>query len=189
MSTIRDVKLAHLKGQNGSLGIFDAHLEFRDLQADETLETAVIISLFTDRRADVTDPLPLNETFRRGWWGDSYAEIQGDQIGSHLWLLQREKTTQETLNRTKEYSLEALAWLTEDGIAESVQVNTSWVNKIQGVMAIEVLIQRLNGTRERYNLLWNRLLYGEPSTAIAKRKIIENGNDFLSTDDGQMLEI
>ncbi len=189
MSVIRDVKLAHLKGQNETLGIFDTHLLFRDLEADETLETAVVISLFTDRRADLTDPLPFNETFRRGWWGDSYAEIQGDQIGSHLWLLQREKTTQDTLNRAKEYSLEALAWLTEDGIAESVQVNTSWANKIQGVMAIEVIIQRLSGTQERYNLLWNRLLYGEPSTAIAKRKIIEAGTGFLATDDGQVLEI
>jgi phage gp46-like protein len=189
MSTIRDVKLAHLKGQNGMLGIFDSRLDFRDFQADETLETAVIISLFTDRRADFTEPLPFNETFRRGWWGDSYAEIQGDQIGSHLWLLQREKITQDTLNRAKEYSLEALAWLTEDGIAESVQVNTAWINKIQGIMSIEVFIQRLNGTQERYNLLWNRLLYGEPSTAIAKRKIIEAGTGFLATDDGQVLEI
>lgn len=189
MSTIRDIKLAHLKGQNGTLGIFDSRLDFRDLEADETLETAVIISLFTDRRADVTDTLPLNETFRRGWWGDSYAEIKGDQIGSHLWLLQREKTTQETLNWAREYSLEALAWLIEDGVAENVQVNTSWIDKIQGVMAIEVFIQRLNGTRERYNLLWNRLLYGEPSTAIAKRKIIEAGTGFLSTDDEQVLEI
>ncbi len=189
MSAIRDIRLAHLKGQNGTLGIFDSRLLFRDLEADETLETAVFISLFTDKRADITDPLPFNETFRRGWWGDSYAAISGDQIGSHLWLLQREKTTQDTLNRAKEYSLEALSWVIEDGIAESVQVETNWVNKIQGVMAIEVEIQRLNGARERYNLLWSRLLYGEPSTAVAKRKIIDAGSAFLSTDDAQVLEI
>ncbi|NCB53153.1 MAG: hypothetical protein EOM54_14955, partial [Clostridia bacterium] len=39
-----------------------------DLSSDKGLETAVIVSLFTDRRAD-GEELPPNEKTKRGWWG------------------------------------------------------------------------------------------------------------------------
>lgn len=186
----RDIRLFHHAGEGGTLGYFDAQLKYRDLEADETLETSVIVSLFTDKRAALTDPLPAGETFRRGWWGDTFAALDGDEIGSHLWLLSREKATQETLNQAKEYSLEALAWLIDDGIAENVQVTTFWVNKIAGVMGITVEITKMTGSKERFNLIWNRLLQGEPSTAVAPRKILslETNQDFLATDDNQFLE-
>lgn len=70
-----------------------------DLQGDDGLMTAVIISLFTDARAHDDDPLPDERvgvsSDRRGWWGDCLPDAQGEQtlesIGSRLWLLWREK--------------------------------------------------------------------------------------------------
>lgn len=89
-----------------------------DLLGDAGLETAVLLSVFTDRRADVTDVLPLGETDRRGWWADR----EDRKLGSRLWLLDREKRTPATIARAQDYVSEALAWLVSDGVAKSVDV-------------------------------------------------------------------
>ena len=84
------------------------------------LERAVIISLFTWCRADPDDKLPGSSKY--GWWGDTYAEVKGDRIGSKLWLLMRSKLTNEVLAQAKEYAEESLQWLIEDRVATSVTV-------------------------------------------------------------------
>lgn len=86
----------------------------------DPLARAVLISLFTWRRANPDDALPGSE--RMGWWGDTHAAIQGDRIGSRLWLLAREKVTPQTLERAREYAREALQWLLDDGVAARVDV-------------------------------------------------------------------
>lgn len=98
----------------------------QDLESDNGLETAVIISLFTDRRAKVDDILPdPNNLDRRGWWGDlASPDVEGDQIGSRLWLLNREKTLESVLVRAKEYAEESLQWFLEDGAAKKIEVET-----------------------------------------------------------------
>ena len=90
-----------------------------DLAADDGLSTAVLVSLFTDRRTAVEE-LPDGETRRRGWWGDTLSP--DDEIGSHLWLLARAKRTPDTLHRAEDYARAALGWLVEDGVAEEVAV-------------------------------------------------------------------
>jgi phage gp46-like protein len=77
------------------------------LTQDEGLETAVLLSLFSDRIARQDDVLPSGDD-RRGWWADAYAEIEGDAWGSRLWLLSREKQTASVLRRAEEYASEAL---------------------------------------------------------------------------------
>lgn len=94
-----------------------------DLATDRGLQTAVLISLFTDRRAEDDDMPPSGDpNDRRGWWGDQFAEVEGDRIGSRLWLLDRSKNTSETVRRAKEYVLEALAWMIEDKVVSSIDV-------------------------------------------------------------------
>lgn len=87
------------------------------------LERAVIISLFTWRRADPDDKLPGSSKY--GWWGDTYAAVKGDRIGSKLWLLMRSKLTNEVLAQAKEYAEESLQWLIEDRVATSVTVEVA----------------------------------------------------------------
>lgn len=91
-----------------------------DLDLDGGLTTAVKISLFTDRQARLDDPYENND--RRGWWGDQTSSISGDQIGSRLWLLERAKTTSETIRLAKGYIEEALQWMIDDGVAKKVEV-------------------------------------------------------------------
>lgn len=105
----------------------------RDLEGDDGLLTAVIISLFTDARAREDDALPDERvgvpSDLRGWWGDHVAapEAGGAQarqpsLGSRLWLLWREKDLDSVIARAQEYAEEALAWLTAEGWATGVTV-------------------------------------------------------------------
>lgn len=132
----------------------DLVLAGNDLKLDEGLNTAIIISLFSDRRARSDDPLPSGDGDRRGWWADAYPVIEGDQIGSRLWLLSREKEIPETLRRAKEYAAEALAWLVSDGIAARVEVIPSVPRR--GVLGLSVAVHKLDGNIEnfQYEFLW-----------------------------------
>lgn len=103
-------------------GLGDLALNGIDMLTDDSLTTAVIISLFTDRRAQDSDALPGADGDRRGWWGDSYRDRP---IGSRLWLLSREKTLQSVLDRAAAYALEALQWLKEAGRVSKIAVYTS----------------------------------------------------------------
>lgn len=107
---------------NGNEYRWDIGLDGKNLSTDPGLETAVVISLFTDRRAENDDTLPDWSGDRRGWWADAYSEYENDRIGSRLWQLAREKTLPAVLERAKEYAREALAWMIEDGLAAEVMV-------------------------------------------------------------------
>jgi phage gp46-like protein len=101
----------------------DLVVEAADLKPDDSLRTAVLISLFTHARVD-DDSLPPGELDRRGWWGDSFATVPGDKIGSTLWTLQREKLTPALRSRAERLAERALRWLIEDGVAAAVEVSS-----------------------------------------------------------------
>lgn len=90
------------------------------LDAAEPLVRAVVISLFTWRRANPDDELPGD--LRMGWWADTFPGVPNDRIGSRLWLLSRATLVPETITRAKEYAEEALAWMVEDGVAARVEI-------------------------------------------------------------------
>ena len=126
-----------------------------DLSSDKGLETAVIVSLFTDRIAD-GEELPPNEKTKRGWWGDSIADVPGDRIGSKLWLLGREKELQEVAVRARQYAQEALEWLIDTKIASKVEVNSELLGN--GILGLQIRISRQGKTElteYRYNYNWD----------------------------------
>lgn len=93
-----------------------------DLQAGAGLERAVMLSLFTWRRAEAHEVAPGDG--RRGWCGDSLSAVAGDKFGSKLWLLARQNVTSDVQSRARAYAQEALAWLKEDGVCASIEVTT-----------------------------------------------------------------
>ena len=126
------------------------------LSLDDSLYTAVLISLFTDRRAGDDDELPASETWRRGWWADSLAQngiYKRDQIGSRLWLLMRCKATETTRQRAQDYCNEALAWLLEDKMAKTITVSASWIDTTGGLLGLAIAITLPNGSAENYNFI------------------------------------
>lgn len=100
----------------------DFDVSGQDLVADEGLETAISLSLFTDRRAEEGDILPDQDPDRRGWWGDNVPVVPGDKFGSRLWLLRRSKNTPETIARAEEYARESLQWLLDDKVTTDLSV-------------------------------------------------------------------
>lgn len=130
-------------------------LASNDIATDEGLQTAVIISLFSDRQAENSDILPEGETYRRGWYGDAVPEIERDKIGSKLWLLSREKQMPIVLRRAEEYATESLQWLIEDMVATNVRVVAT--NPGMGILHLQVDITRPSGNAVtfRYDYNWN----------------------------------
>lgn len=119
------------------------------LASENSLSSAVILSLLTDRRAKPDDRLPDDSGARsivvppdrRGWVGDVMADIPGDRFGSRLWLLHREKQTEETRRRAEGYALEALQWLIDDQIADSVKVAAEWTQMGRLEMQVDILLK------------------------------------------------
>lgn len=113
------------------------------------LETAVFVSLFTDRRAGRDDLLPPGETDPRGWW----AEMLDDKpIGSRLWLLRRAKRLPETLRLAQDYIRESLAWMIEEGLAVRIEVAADWAARSR--IAAVITIHRADGTQSAVTASW-----------------------------------
>ena len=119
-----------------------------DLSVDAGLDTALIISLFTDRRANADDILPDQNSDLRGWWGDSYADNEGDLIGSRLWELARERDLSSVYLRAKDYIQEALQWLIDDGVVDQFDVAVSRLRK--GVLLYVITIVKPGAPARQY---------------------------------------
>ena len=143
------------------------------LESDADLDTAVIISLFTDRLANPDDPIPdANGSVtpdRRGWWGDQAPTVNDsgtatvdNRIGSRLWLLTREKRLPKVLQDARTYAEEALQWLIDDGVAAAVDVSSSWAapsgNGFDRLNLI-ITITRNDGSvvTQQYDWAWQQL--------------------------------
>jgi phage gp46-like protein len=127
----------------------DASVEANDLATDEGLETALILSLFTDRRANDDDELPDGTEDKRGWWGDAFPVVNGDKIGSRLWLLSREKELAVIPTRAMEYMAEATQWLIDDGVAVAVECLAE-IKNVPGRLDLFVGVDRPTGNRIDY---------------------------------------
>ena len=117
-----------------------------DLARESGLASAVVISLFSDARAPSDPSRPATAQDPRGWWG----EVRPDRFGSRLWQLEREKATRETLARAREYARDALAWMIADGIARSLDVDASYVER--HVLQLRIVVSR--GDSRRWARLW-----------------------------------
>ncbi|MCW7416186.1 phage GP46 family protein [Escherichia coli] len=73
-------------------GCGSLQLNGADLLTDDSLMTAVLISLFTDRRALTSDEIPDGTRDRRGWWETAFASVPlapvcGFSAGKKRWPL------------------------------------------------------------------------------------------------------
>lgn len=91
---------------------------------DLDLETAVLISILTERRVEEGDEFSDTTFYKGGWWGDASDDL-GDNIGSRMWLLRREKMTQANVNKARVYLEECLQWMLDDEVTDEIVVTTS----------------------------------------------------------------
>lgn len=97
---------------------------------NDGLSRAVVISLFTWRRADTGDVYDGSNKY--GWWGDTYPVEPGDKIGSKLWQLLRRKLNDDVIAEVEEVSRDSLQWMIDDGICSNVDVSVerSEINRV-----------------------------------------------------------
>jgi phage gp46-like protein len=132
------------------------------LQLGNDLETACLISLFTDAQADPDDNLP--EAFLagdpRGWWADTYlatedptlAVIPNDRTGSKLWQVTLRPRNQDTLNWAQNIASLALQWMIIDGVATAVNVTAQFIG--QAGIGLIITITEPTGQSSIYRYAW-----------------------------------
>lgn len=119
----------------------------------DLLTRAVIISLFTWRRAGRDDDAP--QIF--GWWGDTWPSVQNDRTGSRLYLLRRSKLTNKTPQLARDYVREALAWMVEDGVASRLDINAVRTGTDSLTLAITIYQRDGNIHNIIFDDIWSEL--------------------------------
>lgn len=94
-----------------------------DIVTADQLDTALLMSLFCERRASASEVAPPEQ--RRGWIGNEGTSFE---IGSKLWLYEQARLTKTTLNGITTEAASALQWLVDDGIAVKVDTSVSLIN-------------------------------------------------------------
>ena len=124
------------------------------IQRDEGLETAVLVSVFSDTRAADSDPLPDKGDEPRGWWG---SDLLGIPLGSKLWLLSRSKLTSQTLEQARQYIADSLAWMVQDGMVDRVTVQAIRAPGDVNRAEFAVTLTRTKGLQVSFRFFYNWL--------------------------------
>lgn len=127
--------------------------DITEYQADELVQ-ATLISLFSWRKSNDDDGVDIPN--RQGWWGDTFASETNDRIGSRLWLLRREKLTDEVVARAKEYAEESLQWMLDDALALAVNVSTDRENNRLNMSVEIVRPGDAQSIQARFQNLWEQ---------------------------------
>jgi len=141
-------------------GIFDLEADGNgDLKLTGGFETAILASLFTDRRAaadEVADPMK-----RRGWIGNLLAKIPGDNFGSGFWLYEQSRGTQAVCNGMKDEALKALQWLVDDDLVKGIAATVSYIPAKRRMILDIAMTDALGRVTRRSYEIWRRTGTGE----------------------------
>ncbi len=129
-------------------GVFSFNTVNGDFEKDDSMETAINISLFTDRNAGEEY---LQEQ-SRGWMGDLVSPVKERLIGSLLWTLDQSVLTNDTLKKSIAYAEEALSWMVEDGIASKIAVTGIIVPRSGIKLGIDITVD--SEITKHYIELW-----------------------------------
>ncbi|WP_289184743.1 phage GP46 family protein [uncultured Parasutterella sp.] len=127
--------------------------DITEYQADELVQ-ATLISLFSWRKSNDDDGVDIPN--RQGWWGDTFASETNDRIGSRLWLLRREKLTDDVVARAREYAKESLQWMIDDALASAVNVSTDRENNRLNMSVEIVRPGDAQSIQARFQNLWEQ---------------------------------
>lgn len=136
---------------NQAAGVrFDLSIdETGDIATADQFDTAIIVSLFTDKRA-----LPsqvLENSLRRGWLGSEFTP--GFEMGSQLWIFSQARLTRDTINAMISIANQSLAWMITDNLAISTSAD---VSLIAGRVVLQIEITRPDTKVEKRLFdLWN----------------------------------
>jgi len=138
-------------------GYADVSLADRDVERDGGLETAILITLGTDKRVGDEEPLPDDGGYKGGWFGDNISYIPDDKIGWKGWLLRRSKTVNEVIAKCQEYLEDGFQWMLDDGIISDFQytVTRESINNRSTVLKMGLKFVRPGGQNIFYTFYYN----------------------------------
>lgn len=145
-----DIKLAQQPDLN-----YDIEFENGDFIIDDSLETALIVSILSDRRADNSQV--SQREFRRGWIGDLVTTLPGFKLGSHIWLSEQARITQETLTTIQDSAEKSLDWMLSAGLIIEVKAKASITTKSSILLLITVTSPNESISAIAFNL-WKRTI-------------------------------
>lgn len=140
-------------------GYADMQIANGDFAIGDDLSTAVLVSIFSDRRAtdaelDAYAVGTTKPTTNRGIWIDTYRE--DIQYGSGIWLLLRGKKLAETLSRVEEYAKESLDWMIADGVAETVTASAVFEGD-RLLLTVTITRQSAEAVVASFDFAWEEL--------------------------------
>ena len=151
----KDIKMFFNSLFYGEFG--DVQIEDGDFILDGGLETAVLISLFSDARVSPDESRDQFNGEIRGFWAE---KLIGFNLGNKVWLLDRSKLTNNVLRLSEQYNKEALQWMIDEGIAARIETvslkSTTRPNTMQWYIAIYKPEGGVEGFK--YDIPWNNQL-------------------------------
>lgn len=149
-----DAALVELAG-----GIYDIQFTDGDVETQDFFDTALIVSLLSDRRANESEALLSH--MRRGWIGNEHTP--GIEIGSKIWLYEQSRLTRQIINQVADAARNAVQWMVEDDLVVAIRrVTAEFLPPSSPIIGarITVEIERSNSVIEnRYFDFW-------PQTAV-----------------------
>lgn len=130
-------------------GIYDLAVDSGKLKTVSGMQSSIVTSLFTDARAPSS--IVPTASLRRGWCGDITKAIDGRYTGSTLWTLDQARLTSDTIRQAELAGVDALSWIAEDGVGESVTVD---IERGTRSITISIEFKIKNNETQRYNYLW-----------------------------------
>ena len=120
-----------------------------DLRTDDFFDTSLIVSLFTDARANASEV--VEPQLRRGWIGNEFTP--GFEMGSKLWLFHQARLTTDTTNRMVTVTQESLQWLIDQNYA--IEVETEVAFDTQRVLLDVTITRPSSKVDKRLFELWD----------------------------------
>lgn len=129
-----------------------------DLRAEQGLATQVLILLMTDRRVEESEL--RDDEQNRGWLGDSFDRLDGEDIlGSRLWLLRRRSIYDGIEVDAQDYAREALQPLVTQGAVARIDV-TAIANRAENRLDLDIALYGRDGEtvfNQKFGLLWRQI--------------------------------
>ena len=128
--------------------IMSIDTENYDIKATDSFDTLIYTLLFTNARA--TKYEVENSIFRQGWIGDLDSEI----FRSKLWLKEQSRETDIDMSMITAYCKNALQYMVENKICDSVDVETSVIG---GFVTAEIQINVGKDTLRKHVPIWRQV--------------------------------
>ena len=115
----QDIKLIQ-----GSNGLYDIDFSNGDFDLTDGLDTAIILSIFAEKRASKTQIVePL---LRRGHFTNEFSEVEDYEVGSKQWLFSEQVANSESnLSLLENTIRDGLQWMIQDDIISNSTVSAS----------------------------------------------------------------